>query len=176
MTEDIKLRDLDLNDAQDRYYWMIDSEVTRFLNVPDKMPPFSLQETEDWIKSCISRSNGYLQKAITASDIHIGWIDLKNFDLNNKQAELGIAIGNKEYWGKGIGKSAIKLMLKIGFEELNLNKIWLRVDYDNEGAIKCYSKIGFISEGMMRQDRYRKGIFVDRYRMSILKGEFDSIL
>ena len=67
--------------------------------------------------------NGYEQRAITAENgIHIGWVDLKNFDKTNKNAELGIAIGNKEYWGKGYGKAALYSMLHIAFFEFELEK------------------------------------------------------
>lgn len=172
MLETVFLRELQLEDAQDRYKWMLDSEVTQHLNVPDKYPPFTIEETEKWIDSCINKSNGYIQKAIIVSNIHVGWIDLKNFDHVNKNAELGVAIGNKEYWGKGVGTEAIKQMLRFGFEELDLIKIWLRVDSDNVKAISSYNKIGFMNEGMMRMDRYRKGEFIDRLRMSMLRSEF----
>lgn len=65
-------------------------------------------------------------------------------------------------------------MLLWGFNELDLNKIWLRVEVDHERAIKSYKRMGFVEEGILRQDRLRKGEFVDRLRMSILKDEFFS--
>ncbi len=169
----VQLRELNVLDADDRYRWMLDPEVTRHLNMPDKYPPFSKEETEGWIKMCIAKSNGYEQKAILAEDgRHIGWIDLKNIDRPNRHAELGIAIGEKAYWGKGYGLAAMNEMLSWGFGELNLNKIWLRVEVDNAQAIASYRRIGYIEEGILRQDRWRNGEFVDRLRMSILKQEF----
>jgi RimJ/RimL family protein N-acetyltransferase len=169
----VQLRELTLDDVEDRYQWCLDKEVTRHLNMPEKYPPFSREETQNWIKMCINRTNGYEQKAIlTEKGKHIGWIDLKNIDKLNKHAELGIAIGDKNYWGKGYGLSAMKEMLAWGFNELELNKIWLRVEVDNEKAIKSYKRIGYVDEGILRQDRRRNGEFVDRLRMSILKSEF----
>jgi RimJ/RimL family protein N-acetyltransferase len=53
-----------------------------------------------------------------------------------------------------------------------LNKIWLRVEIDNEKAIKSYRKMGYVEKGILRQDRLRNGEFVDRLRMSILREEF----
>ncbi len=173
----VRLRELSLDDVEDRYQWSLDEEVTRHLNMPSKYPPFSREETKQWIENCINRTNGYEQKAITSRDgIHIGWIDLKNIDRLNKHAELGIAIGNKSYWGKGYGTAAMREMLAYGFKELGLNKIWLRVEVDNENAIKSYKQIGYVGEGFLRQDRYRDGEFIDRIRMSILKEEFSTII
>lgn len=169
----VMLRDLTLNDMEDRYQWCLDKDVTKYLNVPEKYPPFSREETQKWLQMCINRTNGYEQKAIETEDgKHIGWIDLKNIDKHNKNAEIGIAIGDKNYWGKGYGLSAMREMLIWGFIELELNKIWLRVDIDNKKAIKSYKTIGYIEEGILRQDRLRNGEYIDRLRMSILKGEF----
>lgn len=169
----VHLRELTIDHAEDRYQWCLDKEVTKYLNMPAKYPPFSREETQAWIKMCIDKTNEYEQKAIiTEKGKHIGWIDLKNIDKLNKHAELGIAIGDKRYWGKGYGLSAMKEMLIWGFTQLELNKIWLRVEIDNENAIKSYKYIGYVEEGILRQDRLRNGEFVDRLRMSILKDEF----
>ncbi|OIU71762.1 GNAT family N-acetyltransferase [Rossellomorea aquimaris] len=169
----VKIRDLTLEDAEDRYQWCLDKEVTKHLNMPEKYPPFSREETRNWIKMCINKTNGYEQKAIvTEEGTHIGWIDLKNIDKLNKHAEIGIAIGEKAYWGRGYGLAAMKEMLQWGFNELGLNKIWLRVEVDNDKAIKSYLRMGYVEEGILRQDRLRNGEFVDRVRMSILRSEF----
>ena len=169
----VQLRELTLDDVEERYQWCLDKDVIKHLNMPDKYPPFSKEETKNWIKMCMNKTNGYEQKAIvTEEGKHIGWVDLKNIDTLNKHAELGIAIGDKNYWGKGFGMSAMKEMLFWGFYELGLNKIWLRVEVDNDKAIKSYKRMGYIEEGILRQDRLRNGVFVDRLRMSILKGEF----
>lgn len=98
--------------------------------------------------------------------------NLPKVQLRELSAELGIAIGDKSYWRKGYGLSAMNEMLAWGFNELELNKIWLRVEVDNEKAIKSYKRIGYVEEGILRQDRYRNGRFVDRLRMSMLKSEF----
>jgi [ribosomal protein S5]-alanine N-acetyltransferase len=169
----VRLRNLIIEDADDRFKWCMDEEVTKHLNMPDKYPPFTIEETRIWIEMCINKTNGYEQKAIlTADGKHIGWIDLKNIDSLNKHAELGITIGDKNDWGKGYGIAAMNEMLKFGFQELGLNKIWLRVEVDNEKAISSYKRAGYVEEGILRQDRLRKGTYVDRLRMSILKEEF----
>ena len=171
----VTIRELSLSDTEDRYQWCLDTEVTTHLNMPEKYPPFTREETSSWIQLCISRKNGYEQRAIvTEEGKHIGWVDLKNIDQLNGHAELGIAIGDKRYWGQGYGLSAMKAMLRWGFAELKLNKIWLRVEVDNEKAIKSYKQSGFVEEGILREDRYREGHYVDRLRMSLLSREYQN--
>ncbi|MGD7008837.1 GNAT family N-acetyltransferase [Metabacillus sp. 84] len=173
----VKLRELEPEDAEDRYQWCLDQEVTAYLNMPDRYPPFSKKETEEWIRLCITKTNGYDQKAIiTVSGKHIGWIDFKHIDALNRHAELGIVIGDKGCWGKGYGLAAMKEMLEYGFYELKLNKVWLRVEADNFRAIKSYKRMGYKEEGRLRQDRLRNGVFIDRLRMSILKEEYPACL
>ncbi len=90
----------------------------KFLTIPDKYPPFAKEETEEWIKLCVSRENRYCQKVIiTEEGKYIGWTDLKNFNRVNKNAELGVAIGDKNFLGKGYGSLAIKSMLQIEFND-----------------------------------------------------------
>lgn len=169
----VYLRDVKIEDVDDRYKWSLDKDVTAYLNVPDRYPPFSKEETKEWLILCISHRNGYYQKAIVNENgIHIGWVDLKNIDKINRNAELGIAIGDRRFWGKGYGSLALIKILEFGFNKFTLEKIWLRVDSDNNRAKKCYEKNGFVFEGVMRKDRLRKGIFIDRCRYSILKDEF----
>jgi RimJ/RimL family protein N-acetyltransferase len=169
----VSLRELSIEDVEDRYNWCLDKDVTKHLNMPNKYPPFTKEETKNWIEMCIKKTNGYEQKAIIGHDgVHIGWVDLKNIDKLNKHAELGIAIGKKDYWGKGYGLAAMKEMLDYGFNKLDLNKIWLRVEIDNIAAIKSYQRIGYVEEGILRQDRLRDGEYIDRVRMSIIKSEY----
>ena len=71
---------------------------------------------------------------------HMGFVDL---NPEEKSGHLRITIGNPDYWGKGLGTEATKLLLKHGFEEMQLSFIWLRVLASNERAVKSYTKVGF---------------------------------
>lgn len=81
----IQLRELTQEDVEDRYQWSLDTEVTKHLVVPDQYPPFTRGDTRRWIETCISRANGYEQRAIaTKEGIHIGWVDLKTLIIQIK--------------------------------------------------------------------------------------------
>jgi UDP-4-amino-4,6-dideoxy-N-acetyl-beta-L-altrosamine N-acetyltransferase len=72
-----------------------------------------------------------------------GCVFLRDVDLIAKTAEFGIFIGEEQYLHKGIGAQAGRLILEYGFQQLNLNRIMLRVLKRNAGAIHTYEKIGF---------------------------------
>lgn len=102
----------------------------------------------------------------------VGIIALTNIDDTNRSTECIIDIGLKTVWGKGIGTSAVSLILNFAFNELNSHRIYLQVFSFNERAIKLYEKSGFVGEGIMRQTLYRFGKWHDTILMSILQNEY----
>ena len=81
-------------------------------------------------------------------------------------------IGDKRNYDKGYGTEATKLMLNHAFNNLNLNRIYLKVLEDNPRAIKIYDKCGFKKEGVLRSAVYKNGSYKNLIIMSILKEEF----
>jgi RimJ/RimL family protein N-acetyltransferase len=107
-----------------------------------------------------------------------GWKLIGNcgfFDINwrTRCAEVGIFIGEKSCWNKGYGTEVMQLMLRHGFETLNLNRIILHVDADNLGGIRAYEKAGFIHEARLRQANFREGKYCDDLIMSVLCSEWN---
>ena len=83
-------------------------------------------------------------------------------------------IGEKAYWSKGYGSDAVATLVRFGFEEMNLNRIELRVFDFNERAQASYRKCGFVEEGRMRQSHYADGAYCDVVVMSVLRDEWVS--
>lgn len=104
----------------------------------------------------------------------IGTIFIKNIDGSNHNGEYGIFIGEESARGKGYAKPATDLILKYGFESLNLHRIYLTVMSDNIPAIRAYERAGFVREGVLREEYLRGDSYVDIVMMSILKQEWDA--
>jgi RimJ/RimL family protein N-acetyltransferase len=81
-------------------------------------------------------------------------------------------IGEKDYWNRGYGREVMKLMLRHGFNTLNLHRIWLRVFEHNVRGIRAYEHAGFIHEGRLRQVAFREGRYYDLMVMSVLRPEW----
>jgi len=109
-----------------------------------------------------------------SSGNHIGNTGYYNYSVEHRRADFWILIGEPDFWGKGIGSSALKIMLHYGFEQLNLNKVCLLVRVENVPAIRIYTKCGFFSEGVLRQHYFIDNTFVDVFSMSIIKSEFEA--
>ena len=87
-------------------------------------------------------------------------------------AELRILIFDSASIGKGIGEEAVNLLVGYAFSRLNLHRVWLGVNYDNERAVACYLKCGFKEEGRLREDIFYHGKYADVLRMGILRDEW----
>jgi RimJ/RimL family protein N-acetyltransferase len=110
--------------------------------------------------------------AIEADGKFIGQCALHNFDDVAQTAELGITIGDKEYWSKGYGREAIGLLLDYAFRLRGLRRVWLRVIANNERGIRCYLACGFIEEGRLRSHVFSNGEHFDLVQMGILRDEW----
>ncbi len=88
----------------------------------------------------------------------------------HKKAELAYWIG-VDYWGNGYCSEASKTLIKYGFDELNLNRIFALSMDSNVGSYKVMEKIGMKYEGIRRQDIIKNGVSKDLVSYSILKNE-----
>ncbi len=168
----IKLRDLQPSDKEYFFYWIKDEEVIRYsLSIFQKMK--NTDEISDWFDKLMLDKTTY-NKAIVDSDngIFIGYAGICQISEINLSGEYFIFIGDKTYHGKGIGTFVTKQIVKLGFEDLGINRIMLTVSEKNIGAIKAYTKADFKTEGVMRQAFYRNGKFHDKIIMAILKEEW----
>jgi RimJ/RimL family protein N-acetyltransferase len=167
----VRLRAYREDDLKSGLAMVNNQSVTRFLNV---MRPRSLHEEREWIQSVMRNDNPHtVGYAIESADNeYLGGVGLMHIDLRNRSAELGISIARPDDWGKGYGSEAAVLMLRHGFEEMNLHRIHLRVyDYNQRGQ-KSYARIGFVEEGRLRQAHFRHGGWHDVVLMGILDTEF----
>ncbi|MCE4956818.1 GNAT family N-acetyltransferase [Macrococcoides caseolyticum] len=93
--------------------------------------------------------------------------------VNNKhkKGEIGYMI-HPDYWGKGIATQAAKDLIRYGFDDLSLNRIYAVTDVRNNGSIRVLEKCGLQREGHMRQDKIVRGNFRDSYMYSLLRFEY----
>lgn len=104
----------------------------------------------------------------------IGICGLHNFDETGRTCELGITIGDKEYWGRGYGRDAVRVLLDYAFRLLNYRKVYLRVWGNNERGIRAYRACGFVEEGRLRAHVWSAGAYVDLVCMGILRDEWQA--
>ncbi len=161
------LRELKEEDASQEYCnWLNDPEVNKFLETKKT----TIEELKQYIKE--KRENPdclFLGIFLKDTNKHIGNIKLEPVDFENKKATLGILIGDKNYWGRGICTEAVKLLVDYVFENLNLEKVDLGVISENKAAINCYLKAGFKIKKIEQRAIKYDNRFYDKVIMEIEK-------
>jgi len=138
--------------------------------------PWNGPHERAWIEA-LGKDTSSITFAIVLRDGHhlIGTTGLGKIHTTNRSAEFGIAIGDVDCHNQGYGTEAARLVLRYGFEELNLNRIELTVLANNPRAIRAYEKAGFQHEAVARQAVYRHGRYEDLLRMAILRERWDQL-
>lgn len=127
----------------------------------------------NWYNSKVLNDNTTYNFEIRTKDNHlIGHCGLHYINWVNRTGEFGIYIGDLKYRQGGYGSDALRTLIKYGFEELNLNRIWCEV-WDNNAALDVYKHIGFVYEGKLRQTYFNEGRYWDSHLLGMLKTEYD---
>ncbi len=142
----VKLRPKHLQDAANDYDWRRDAELCKLDAAPTIQCTF--QEFQDNYTEDLHRLNQNYRFAIeTLDSIHIGNCSYFNLDGSKKEAEMGIMIGNRDYWNRGYGADAITTSLNYFFTRTNMRRIHLKTLIWNIRAHKCFQKCGFVPCG-----------------------------
>lgn len=139
---DIFLRKLERNDALTSRHWRNDPDVWKYTgSSPDR---YITEDIElQWIDRVLTdNTRRVFAICLEKNAQYIGNVQVTN--IMNNEAHFHIFIGNKSFWGKGIGTAATTQMLKIAKDELHLSKLKLRVNPANTAARKIYLKVGFV--------------------------------
>lgn len=163
---DVTIRKFEKRDIPNKVKWVNDKRNNAYLHYD---LPLEIAKTEKWFDSNQDRVDRY-DAIIEADNIPVGLIGLLNIDQKNKKAEYYISMGEVEYKGKGIATQASRLLLDYAFIELKLEKVFLYTEKENIGAQKLFEKVGFEKEGLLKNDLYHNGRFVDRYVYGLSKN------
>lgn len=171
--ERVRLRPPERDDLPRFVAWLNDPEVQTGLLL---YLPLSLEDEKQWFDSLMSRPKEERPMVIEARQgeewLPIGNCGVHNIDWRIRSAEVGIFIGEKSLWNQGYGAEVMRLLLRHGFNTLNLNRIALDVYENNPRAVRSYEKAGFVHEGRKRQGVYKDGHYIDVLQMSVLRAEW----
>lgn len=154
------------------FEWMRDSDVTKYLQTDfASMSREQVQEFIDQAAVQTGESSSLHFAIVDNSDDYMGTISLKNIDHRSKNAEYAIAM-RREAHGKGLAFSATMEVLKLAFEEMLLERIYLCVTVNNLAANKLYVKCGFTEEGVFRKHLMIDGNLLDLRWYGLLREDY----
>jgi len=165
----ICLRPLEKRDIELKVKWYNDPAVNKTLIIDE---PLELEKSLEWCDRAVqddSRRDFIIE---TKDGEPIGLTGLREIDRRHGTAECFCVIGDKSFWGKGIGTQVHSVLIKWAFDELNLHKIWAVVYTNNAAVLRLVEKLGFKIEGTLRQEKYIGGKRIDLLRIGVLRNEF----
>jgi len=126
--------------------WLNDPEINRFLET--RFVDQSLETCRDFVGRMnadpLQHLFGMFDKECNR---HIGNIKLGPINRRHLLADIGLIIGRREFWGKGIATEAISLLRDYAFSEIGLHKLTAGCYSTNLGSAKAFEKAGFALEG-----------------------------
>jgi len=151
----IRLREKHIDDAPRDYEWRKDPELAEYDAArPMTMPyrNFLATMTDD-----LSYPSSY-RRTFAIEDIatgrHIGNVMYYGYDPMLQEAELGITIGDREYWSRGFGTDTVRTMLQYLFDERGLRRVYLHTLSWNYRAQTAFGRAGFLRTRHVRRDGY----------------------
>lgn len=157
------LRGKKLTDAWNDYVWETDVELAHLDAVPPATIAFPryLSDYTDQLRFPLPTS--YRLAIDAQGGKHIGNCSCYNISEAKGEAELGIMIGDRDYWDKGYGTGAVATLVDYIFRQTNLNRIYLKTLESNTRAQKCFQKCGFTSYDHLNKDGF-SFILMEIYR------------
>ena len=170
----VRLTAVENDDAPHIARWYEDTAFTRLQDSNAAIPKNAAQISRELEQMAQASNSLNFAIRLTSDDSLIGTIGFYEIEWSNQVAWLGVGIGERDQWGKGYGTEALGLLLRFGFDELNLHRVSLTVLEYNQRAIALYERAGFQREGTFRQFGLRDGQRYDMYLYGLLRSEWQT--
>ena len=168
----IRLRPMTLEDATERYLaWTQDPETMKFLETQPNS--YTVTQLREYVKKVLEDPrNHFFAIEDHAGGAHIGNIKLGPVDENNRVGDIGLLIGDKDFWGRGVATESIQLLVQHAFTDLKLHKVTAGAYIEHIASIKAFRKVGFIIEGI-RHSHYQRN---NNYKDAVLMAYWNSCI
>ena len=154
--------------------WLHDYDVIKYLNLPSYLAhKVSFDEVKAYVESALRSDNLLFLAMETSEGKFIGTFKIGPIDWHAKNVNLGVLIGDRASWGKGICTEAFEMAIKFCFEELEMHKIVGGCMEPNSGMRRVFEKFGFVVEGRFREQDFLEGKWCDHLHFGLLKKEWD---
>ncbi|BCM92688.1 putative ribosomal N-acetyltransferase YdaF [Abditibacteriota bacterium] len=172
-TERLVLRNLRSEDAEEYY-----CQLRSAFDSPSRPPwayGFELRSVEAVRDSIKFTENAWKKKArikwglCLKNGEFVGQCELYDF-ANQVKAEIGYWLG-AVHQNQGLMSEAITAVVDYAFGPMGMNRIYAKTATKNTSSIAMLRKVGFVQEGILRQDGYRDGLWTDTALMAILSSD-----
>ncbi len=159
-TEHYLIRPFKESDAELWQVWDVDEAVQEHMPEPPNEPK-DVSEQHVYIQECEDDDEGYYWSIETKTGETIGTVALTDMNEYHKIAEIGIVIGNRDWWGRGVATEVVRAVVQYAFDTLGIKRISAEAESGNIGIAKVLEKVGFAQDGLFISARIKKGSRID---------------
>jgi ribosomal-protein-alanine N-acetyltransferase len=152
----ISLRLFEENDITKEYIsWLNDPEVVKHSN--QRFMVHSYESCKSYYESFLNSDNLFFVISHNETNEVLGTMTVY-FSINHSTADIGIMVGNKDFWGMGLGEEAWKGLMEFLLNELNIRKVTGGTLSSNKGMIRIFEKVGMMPDGVRKDHEIINGI------------------
>ena len=168
----VQLRRPEPEDIEAMYRYRNDPRIVSTLGLSSR--GCARADIAEWIESHRKNRDDLVWAITDLNDRCIGHCGLYKINSRNGVAVAGICIGDVGFWGKGVGTTVIDHVVTYAFQQMNLRKIRAEVLATNISARKLFDKLGFKTEAILREYKYRNGQYLDFHVFGVLRNEWQN--
>lgn len=174
MPEPVRLRPLAESDVDDIMTWVNDPEIVGNLAAFSGTPLTREQELA-WVRQVRASTSDVVFSIVGDDGRYLGQCGVHQIHARSRVGRLACIIARRGDHGRGHGSAAIRALLDHGFGAMRLHKLWLMVFAHNARSRGIYERIGFVTEGVLREEYFHEDGWHDMVRMSLLAREWATI-
>ena len=162
---EIKIRDICNEDVISLFSWSIDKEINK--HDPRPLPCNSSELVKECAEYCKRFDDEVMNENVNnikykffiitnKKDQAIGFVNFFSIDKIKRQGEMGISLGDKRYWRKGIAYRAINAVIDYIFKEMDIERVYIETGEANIPALKLFEKLNFIKcDEYLEEDNFK---------------------
>lgn len=150
----VVIRDKRIEDGEDDHRWRSDQELAELDAAPRLRQPLDdfLRDYANELKYPTPWVRRY--GIDTLDGLHIGNCMVYDIDNFKGQCEVGILVGNRDYWGRGYGREAVQLLVAQCFKNAAMSRLYLHTLEWNARARRAFAMCGFREVKPVRRAGY----------------------
>jgi RimJ/RimL family protein N-acetyltransferase len=168
----VSLRPVEERDVDDILTWVNDTSVVGNL-AAFAGKPLQREDELAWVRKVRTSTDDRVFTVTDARDSrYLGQVGLHQIFWRSRVARAAAIIAHMQDHGRGYGSAAIAALLDRAFGELSLHKVWLMVFRTNGRSLATWRRLGFVDEGVLRDEYFHEDKWHDMVRLGLLAHEW----
>jgi ribosomal-protein-alanine N-acetyltransferase len=157
------------------YGWLCDKEVVRYIGRDELLKGIPFEEAKKYVQQLWQNEYcSFFAVYDTSSGRFIGTAKVNFMSAEGRKhgiADVGIMLGNREFWGRGLSVDVLRVVSGYAFDQLNARKLSAGAFSVNEPVIRAFLRIGFKIDGRARLHLPVGDGYCDHVLMSCFESE-----